>query len=98
MGTQSEDANPLQKRLSGAVENYQVIGGDELGPGRLENVVNLLPGITVRSLVDGTLHSHRKHSFCMAAGSSGSASQLDALLLLSGGLRVQLHVGSACQV
>ena len=48
MPSQSEDANPLQKRLAGVVENYQVIGGDELEPGRLENVVNLLPGITVR--------------------------------------------------
>ncbi len=59
--TQSEDANPLQKRLSGAVENYQVIGGDELGPGRLENIVNLLPGLTVRIHIDGTLRSHKKH-------------------------------------
>ena len=30
------------------MENYQVIGGD-LGPGRLQNVVNLLPGVTVRA-------------------------------------------------
>ena len=47
---QGEDANPLQKRLAGVVENYQVIGGD-LGPGRLQNVVNLLPGVTVREAI-----------------------------------------------
>ena len=45
---QGETANPLQKRLAGKVENYQVVG-DIAGPGRLENIVMLLPGVTVRA-------------------------------------------------
>ena len=62
MPSQSEDANPLQKRLAGVVENYQVIGSDELEPGRLENVVNLLPGITVRVHVHTDLHTQHHHT------------------------------------
>ena len=46
---QGETANPLQKRLAGVVENYQLVG-DSAGPGRLENVVLLIPGlVTVRA-------------------------------------------------
>ena len=45
---QGETANPLQKRLAGKVENFQVVG-DSAGPGRLENVVMLARGITVRA-------------------------------------------------
>ena len=45
---QGEKANPLQKRLVGVMENYQVVG-DSAGPGRLDNVVKLAPGVTVRA-------------------------------------------------
>ncbi len=40
-------ANPLQKALSGVVRNFQIISADG---GRLENRVELLPGVRVRAL------------------------------------------------
>lgn len=42
--TQAENANPLQKRLANSVRNYQIVGG-EAGEGRLENLVELVPGL-----------------------------------------------------
>jgi hypothetical protein len=41
---QAKDANPLQKALANNVRNYQIVGG-EAGVGRLENLVELIPGL-----------------------------------------------------
>lgn len=41
---QAENANPLQKRLANRVQNFQIVGG-EAGEGRLENLVELVPGL-----------------------------------------------------
>lgn len=45
---QGATANPLQKALAGQVDNWQIISPD----GRLENRVQLLPGLRVRALAE----------------------------------------------
>jgi hypothetical protein len=46
---QGSTANPLQKALAGSVRNWQIISADG---SKLENRVELLPGVRVRALAD----------------------------------------------
>jgi hypothetical protein len=46
--SQAEDANPLQKALADKVGNFQIVEAG-VGPGRLENLVELAPFLKVRA-------------------------------------------------
>lgn len=45
---QAKDANPLQRLAGRGARSFQVVGG-EAGAGRLENRLELLPGVRVRA-------------------------------------------------
>jgi len=54
---QGSTANPLQKALSGSVRNWQLISKDGK---KLENRVELLPGVRVRALADSEPDSNTR--------------------------------------
>ncbi|KAK9820183.1 hypothetical protein WJX72_007235 [[Myrmecia] bisecta] len=77
---QAEDANFLQKKLSGQLRNYQIIGGSA-GRGRLENLVELGVGIRVRAL-----------AACEPSTSARTSVYIDELRLEVGGLRLPFPI------